>query len=241
MAITAVVHVDDIFKVGKKERCNKLCVDLDRTIPVKNIGGLDWYRGCRYSRVLKRGTLTISQQRFAEELVKKFRVISVQSVALRVGVKSEELDKDEKTESWPFRELVGGLMWLAISTRPDISNVVRSVAKYCSAPKAIYWKSTLGILAYINSIACGFGIIYQRGTSVGISLEFFADTDYASKATDRRSVSGGANMCGGACVFGFPGRRNVTPLYFCSTVCCSSRRSERVSVLKASLAFHDTR
>ena len=93
------------------------------------------------------------------ELVKKFRVTSVQSVPLRVGVKFEELDEDNETESWRFRELVGGLMWLAISTRPDISNAVRSVARYCSAPKAINCKPALGILAYINS-TCNFGSTY---------------------------------------------------------------------------------
>ena len=93
MAITAVMPVDDIFAVGQKERCDKLCVDLNRTIPVKNLGDLKWYGGCRYSRDRKRGTLTISQQSFAEELVKKFRVTSVQSVPLKVGVKLEEFDE----------------------------------------------------------------------------------------------------------------------------------------------------
>ena len=34
-------------------------------------------------------------------------------------------------------------------------------------------------------------------------METFADADYASKATDRRSVSGGVIMCGGACVCWF--------------------------------------
>ena len=61
----------------------------------------------------------------------------------------EEFDENDETGSWPFRELVGGLMWLAISTRPDISHAVRSVARYCSAPKAVHWKSALGILAYM--------------------------------------------------------------------------------------------
>ena len=52
--------------------------------------------------------------------------------------------------------------------------------------------------------SCDFGITYQRGTSVGISLEVFADADYAaSKATDKRSVSGSATICGGACVYWF--------------------------------------
>ena len=40
MVITAVVHVDDIFASGRKERCDRLCVDLNRAIPVKNLGEL---------------------------------------------------------------------------------------------------------------------------------------------------------------------------------------------------------
>ena len=45
-------------------------------------------------------------QSFAEDLVKKYRVTSVQSVPLRVGVKLEESDEDEETESWPFVNLL---------------------------------------------------------------------------------------------------------------------------------------
>ena len=36
------------------------------------------------------------------------------------------------------------------------------------------------------------GITFQRGSLACVFLEVFADPDYASKATDRRSVSGGA-------------------------------------------------
>ena len=50
VVITAVVQVDDIFAVGQKERYDRLCVDLNRTIPVKNLGELEWYGGCHYSR-----------------------------------------------------------------------------------------------------------------------------------------------------------------------------------------------
>ena len=56
------------------------------------------------------GTLAISQKTFADESEKKFCVTSTQSVPLRVGVKLEEFDEDEKVENWPFRELVGSLM-----------------------------------------------------------------------------------------------------------------------------------
>ena len=94
MAITAVVHVDDIFEVEQKQRCDRLYVDLNRATSVKNLGELKWYGGCRYSRDREGGTLTRSQPSFAEELVKKFRVTFLQSVLLRVEVKLEEFDEN---------------------------------------------------------------------------------------------------------------------------------------------------
>ena len=92
-------------------------------------------------------------------------------------------------------------MWLSISTRPDIPNAVRAVARYC-APRAIHWKAAFGILEYINETS-EYGITFQKGTLSSIPLETFADADYASKATDRRAVSGGVIMCGGASVCWF--------------------------------------
>ena len=72
VAIIAVVHVDDIFAVGLKSRCDVFRDELNRTVPVKNLGELRWYGGCHYTPERKMGTLTISQKTFADELVKTF-------------------------------------------------------------------------------------------------------------------------------------------------------------------------
>ena len=100
----------------------------------------------------------------------------------------------------------------SILTRPDISNAVRAVARYCTAPRDIHWKAALGILEYIISETREYGITFQRGALSSISLEVFADIDYASKATGRRSVLGGAIMCGGASVCWFSRTRKCVTL-----------------------------
>ena len=178
--IAVVVHVDDIFAVGLKSRCDVFRDELNRMVPVKNLGKLRWYGSCHYTQEREMGTLTISQKTFADELVKKACVTSTKSVPLRFGVKLEEYDEDERVENWPFRELVGSLMWLSISTRPDITNTVRAVARYCTAPRVIHLKTALGILRYINGTS-EYGIIFQRETLSRILLEAFVDADYASK------------------------------------------------------------
>ena len=63
-------------------------------------------------------------------------------------------------------------------------------------PKMVHWKAALGIFGYAVRTS-SFGITFQRGTVEGSHLVSFADADYASKGTDRRSVSGGVVMCAG--------------------------------------------
>ena len=59
-----------------------------------------------------------------------------------------DFDVDEPNVLFPFRELIGVLLWIALLTRPDIANSERSVARYCSAPKLIHWKVARSILGY---------------------------------------------------------------------------------------------
>ncbi|CAB1111466.1 unnamed protein product [Ectocarpus sp. CCAP 1310/34] len=61
----------------------------------------------------------------------------------------------------------------------------------------------LGILGYVVRTS-DLGITFRRGSLAGLSMEeVFADADYASKAADRRSVSGGLVMCGEGCISWF--------------------------------------
>ena len=99
--------------------------------------------------------------------------------------------EDEFDGVWPFRELVGSLMWLANQTRPDISNAVRAVARFAHAPKHKHWKAARGILEYLK-VTSGYGVTLQRGSA--LELIVYADAAYAPKETRRNSVSGGAVM-----------------------------------------------
>ena len=96
------------------------------------------------------------------------------SAPLPVGTKLAKFDKNEAPGHWPFRELLGSLMWLSTQTRPDIFNAVKTVARYCSAPRSVHWRAALGILGYVRRTS-GCGITFQRGAVGGVSLQVFAD------------------------------------------------------------------
>ncbi|CAB1117838.1 unnamed protein product [Ectocarpus sp. CCAP 1310/34] len=189
-----VVHVNDIFAVGRKERCDKVGRDLNEMVPVKNLGELRWYSVCFCERDVEGGVLKISQQRFAEELAAEYGVEWGQSVPLSFSVKPSDFDVNEASADVPFREMVGSLIWLATQAGPDNANAVRAEARYCASPKMVHWKAALGILGYVRRTSW-MGITFERGVVTGMSMQVFVDADYASKAADRRSVSRGLVMC----------------------------------------------
>ena len=45
---TYTIHVDDIFAVGERERCDQVGRDMNEMVPVKNLGELRWYSRCLY-------------------------------------------------------------------------------------------------------------------------------------------------------------------------------------------------
>lgn len=46
VSIVGVVQVDDIFALGLKISCEKVCEDLNQIVPIDNLKQLRWYTGC---------------------------------------------------------------------------------------------------------------------------------------------------------------------------------------------------
>lgn len=85
MSMVVVVHVDDIFSIGRKSRCDQFGKDLNRYDPITNLGELCLYAGCRLSPDFDLGTITISQQAAAEIIVAKFGVTRDKDTPMVVG------------------------------------------------------------------------------------------------------------------------------------------------------------
>ena len=93
-------------------------------------------------------------------------------------------------------------MWIANQTRPDISNAVRAVARHSHEPKKNHWKAAQKILNYLLETA-HLGLKFKRDAWVEIGTLVYVDADFASKANDRRSVSGAVLVVAGMIVAWF--------------------------------------
>lgn len=91
-------------------------------------------------------------------------------------------DKSEScTFSAPYQQLNGGLMYLAVMTRPDISYTVGYLSQFNNYVEEVHWHCAKRVLKYLNSK--NFCLKFEKNLK---RLEGFVDADWGSDVTNRR-------------------------------------------------------
>ena len=90
-------------------------------------------------------------------------------------------------EKIPYREAVGSLIYLATTSRPDISFAVGQVSRYCAKYTRTHWNAVKRIFTYLKGTK-KLKLCYG-GTELPPAV-VYCDADYAGDLDDRRSTSG---------------------------------------------------
>eukprot|EP00168_Porphyra_purpurea_P007201 TRINITY_DN1892_c0_g1_i2.p1 TRINITY_DN1892_c0_g1~~TRINITY_DN1892_c0_g1_i2.p1 ORF type:complete len:307 (+),score=35.93 TRINITY_DN1892_c0_g1_i2:2413-3333(+) len=109
------------------------------------------------------------------------------------GVPWEQTGTDLMTDKSPYLELVGSLLYLSTTTRPDISLAVGTLARYMHEPEEQHWRTTKTVMRYLAGTA-DFGLLYSGGAI----LAGYTDAGFAGDVESRRSTSGWLFMINGA-------------------------------------------
>ena len=129
-----------------------------------------------------------AKESFTKSVLDKFNIFRTSSIPASLANDNRSLKEDEGAGDVPFREVVGSLMRIASQTRSDISNAVRAVARHSHEPKRSHWKAAQKILNYLLETA-HLTLKFKQDSSVDVGTLVYVDADFASRATDHRSVS----------------------------------------------------
>lgn len=101
-------------------------------------------------------------------------------------------------EKVPYREAIGSLMYLMVSTRPDLAYAVGLVGRYMEHPGIEHWQAVKWIFRYV----CG---TLDHGITLGSTngneeLPGYSDSDWAGDLDERKWISGHIFFLGGTAV-----------------------------------------
>ena len=188
VTLTVCVHFDDLAVAAKgKDTIDAFYAQLKDEFPVSKMGDLSWYLGCAFESDNMLGVMKMTHTAFVDSLVNRFDIQYETQTPAAVERDLGPKRTHEKGGEWPYKQAVGGLLWILGMRRPGIASAVRAVARHAHNPSARHWKAVRRIIAYLKATK-DMGVVFQRGGDLKLSL--FADADYADRCNDRRSGSG---------------------------------------------------
>ena len=126
------------------------------------------FLGMEVNYVQGQGLVTLSQGDYVSKLVTKFGIAETQCPTTPIKsdyYKQLELSQSEPiVQDFPYRELVGALLFIMVCTRPDIAFAVSCLSQYFSSPRALHWETALRCLAYLKQTS-SFGLVFSGDSS----------------------------------------------------------------------------
>jgi hypothetical protein len=154
-----LVYTDDTILLGPdKEEIEKIVKILSKNFKVEDQGTLSDYLGVNIER-RKDGKLEMTQPTLTLSILKdvglwengkKNQATSRATPAYSTTIlTSDEGGEDFNDKEFNYRQVIGKLLYLEKSTRPDIACAVHQCARYCTAPKVSHAQAVKRICRYL--------------------------------------------------------------------------------------------
>ncbi|GJY90962.1 putative ribonuclease H-like domain-containing protein [Tanacetum coccineum] len=187
------VYVDDIiFGSTKKELCNAFEKLMHEKFQMSSMGELTFFLGLQVHQ--KKDGIFISQDKYVDEILKKFRFIKVKTASTPIETQKPLLkdENGEEVDVHMYRSMIGSLMYLT-SSRPDIMFAVCACARYQVNPKVSHLHAVKRIFRYLKGQP-KLGLWYPKDSP--FDLVAYTDSDYAGASLDRKSTIRGCQFLG---------------------------------------------
>ncbi|UYV79131.1 hypothetical protein LAZ67_17001199 [Cordylochernes scorpioides] len=198
------VYVDDLALFTESEGIlTNIEEKIREKFKIKNLGPIKYFLGVEISYP-DENTIILSQGKYTMSILERFNMMECRGVSTpldnsipitKKDCPTTDKEKDE-IKHVPYRELIGSLLYLANSSRPDMTFAVTKLAQFFSNPGERHWQAAKHILRYIQATK-NVSLIYKRGSD---DILAFSDSDWANDIDDRRSISGSAVTINGCLV-----------------------------------------
>ena len=99
---------------------------------------------------------------------------------------STDSNQQALIDNFPYRSLLGALLYLSMNTRPDIAYAVGVLSRFANKPTAVTCKLMVYLMQYVRGTA-DKGIIFSGSD---FDMHVFTDADWAGDTLSRRSTTG---------------------------------------------------
>ncbi|CAK9827482.1 Retrovirus-related Pol polyprotein from transposon TNT 1-94 [Anthophora retusa] len=189
------VYVDDLILASNNtKKVRELTKKLSQCFEMKDLGQLHYCLGIEFEQEEETNTIRMSQRKYILDLLTRFKMedckpaITPMNTGLKLSKEMQPKTEEERKqmEKTPFRCLIGSIMYVATSTRPDIAYAVSALSQFNENFGEEHWKAAKRVLRYLKKTKDLTMTFKKRGEC----LTGFSDADWGASVDDRRSYTG---------------------------------------------------
>ena len=219
------IYVDDILIAGNDEEWIKFIKkELSKSFQTKDLGLVSKCLGIEFERDAE-SRVSMRQRQYTEALINKFRMDECKPVDTPIRVKCDLVKPENASMSemkkYPYQSLIGGLLYLSVTTTPDIACAVTFLSQFNTAYDESHWKAAKRVLRYLKGTIY-YGLMYER---TDLALFGLVDASYGGKAAGQKSYTGYSFILAGAAISWDPREQK--------TVTLSSTEAEYMAMAEA--------
>jgi hypothetical protein len=180
------IYVDDLLFMGTKEKVDKFIKDLKKEFKIKE-KSVDAFLGYMIAEN-DDSSVTLSHQKYIDHVLTRFKVPNIRynDTPLENNINEyrakEEGEMSLDTEKYAYRDVVGSLNYLSVTTRPDISYAVSLLSRHLESPTWRHWRGALRTMRYLNGTK-DIGLKYNVAKCDEIIM--YTDASYNNDAKGR--------------------------------------------------------
>lgn len=192
------LYVDDFFLFSNDEQETKRIKQvLSSQFKLKDLGQVKQCLGMNVNIDKQNNVITLDQESYIDQLLHKFNMTESKVAETPMEEKLNlEKASDCKSE-FPYQQLIGSLMYLAVLTRPDIMYPLSYMSQFNNSYNEQHWCYAKRILRYLKKTK-HYCLKYSKDGKA--EIEGFVDADWAHNVGDRRSYTGFNFMLSGGAI-----------------------------------------
>ncbi|KAL0430515.1 UNVERIFIED_CONTAM: Retrovirus-related Pol polyprotein from transposon TNT 1-94 [Sesamum radiatum] len=196
MPVFLVLYVDDMLIASPSitlivELQNNLCKNFE----MKDLGDAKRILGMTIDRNRKNSTIFLNQKSYVENVVEKFSMSKAKPTSVPLAAHFQlcknqspnSKTEKERMKNIPYTIAIGSVIYLMVSTRPNIAYAVSCFSRFMSDAGLPHWEALKWLLRYLNG-SMDTDIKFSKRCD-DVNLVGYVDSNYANDRDSRRSTT----------------------------------------------------
>ncbi len=193
--IYILVYVDDLLSAAPdRHYIDEVLCEIAKEYPLNVVGDLQQFLGFSIQYSLDEGFLRLRMPRYTKDIITRFGQDKATPVSMPISnsviysVNDPSLNGRLHTD---YRGMVGSLIYLSVTTRPDLAYAMSIYSRMMSAPTYPAYTGLKTVFRYLKGTS-DKGITYTRSTKIEERnvISCYVDADFARDIDSRRSQTG---------------------------------------------------